>query len=528
MFASALLLLIVFESLPFASAASDDETARWWQDVEALAGDAMQGRLAGTAEYRRAAEYVAAAFKGAGLAPAGTDGYFQPVRFVSRQLVPGGSTLAVVREGRSTPLTVGDEAVIGLRYTPSETVDAGLVFAGYGLSIPEAGHDDLSELDVRGRIVVYVAGAPDGVSADLLAHAQSSAGRWARLAKAGAVGLIALGGAATRDVPWDRVVHLAANPTMRLADESLDDTRGQQIGLSVNESGAAKLLEGTGQDAAALLALAARHAALPHFAIPSRLQAHLAFTSTPVTADNVVGVRRGSDPAVAAEHVVLSAHLDHVGVGEPIDGDRIYNGAMDNASGIATLLGAARQLGDAPPRRSLVFLAVTAEEQGLLGSRYFAAHPTVARDAIVADVNVDMFLPLYPMRSVIGYGADESDLGDDLRRAAADAGVSVVADPEPARRSFVRSDQYSFIRAGIPALALKLGYSLGSPEHEIVKTWREKRYHAPSDDLAQPIDRGAVAAFNRLYVSLARSIANRPARPEWKETSFFRRFARGE
>jgi Zn-dependent M28 family amino/carboxypeptidase len=238
----------------------------------------------------------------------------------------------------------------------------------------------------------------------------------------------------------------------------------------------------------------------------------------------VVAVLHGRDPAVAAEHVVLSAHLDYIGVGEPVEGDRINNGAMDNASGVATLLGAARRLGQAPPRRSIVFLALAAEEQGLLGSRYFAAHPTVPRATIVAAVNVDMFLPLYPMRSVIGYGAEESDLGEDLRRAAANADVSVMADPEPARRSFIRSDQYSFIRAGIPALALKLGYELGSPEHEIIKAWRAKRYHAPSDDLEQPIDRGAVAAFNRLYTALAQSIANRPARPAWKETSFFRRY----
>jgi Zn-dependent M28 family amino/carboxypeptidase len=296
--------------------------------------------------------------------------------------------------------------------------------------------------------------------------------------------------------------------------------------LTVNEAGAARLLEGTGQDASELVALAARHAPLPRFAIPSRLQAHLAFTSTPVSADNVAGIRRGTDPDAAAEYVVLSAHLDHIGVGEPVDGDRIFNGAMDNAAGIATLLEAARHTAERPSRRSLVFVAVTAEEQGLLGSRYFAWNPTVPRGAIVADVNVDMFLPLYPMRSVIGYGAEESDLGTDLRRAAASAGVSVMADPEPARRSFIRSDQYSFIRGGIPSLALKLGYELGSPEHEIVTAWRAKRYHAPSDDLAQPIDRGAVAAFNALYLSLVDAIANRPSRPSWNDTSFFKRFAK--
>jgi Zn-dependent M28 family amino/carboxypeptidase len=220
----------------------------------------------------------------------------------------------------------------------------------------------------------------------------------------------------------------------------------------------------------------------------------------------------------------LSAHLDHVGVGDAVDGDRVYNGAMDNASGIATLLETARRYKDAPaPKRSVVFVAVTAEEQGLLGSRYFAAYPTVPRSSMVANVNVDMFLPLYPMRSVIGLGAEESDLGDDLQRAAAAAGVPVVADPEPGRRSFIRSDQYSFIRAGIPALSLKVGYALGSPEHEILKQFRARRYHAPSDDLAQPIDFGAAAAFNRFYFEVVQAIANRPTRPAWKDTSPFKR-----
>jgi hypothetical protein len=503
---------------------TDAATARWWADVEALASDAMQGRMTGSPEYRRAAEYVANAFKDAGLAPGGTDGYFQKVEFVSRQLVPGGSTLTLIRDGQPTPLVVGDHAVIGLRYAPSETVDAGLVFAGYGLSIPEAGYNDLAGLDLRGKIVVYVSGTPGGLPADLLSHAQSSSERWAPLAQAGAVGVISITGSANRDVPWARTVQLASNPTLRLADPALDEARGQQIGLTVNEAGAARLLEGTGQDAAALVALAARHEPLPRFAIPSRLQAHLVFTSSPVSAENVVGIRRGTDQTAAAEHVVLSAHLDHIGVGEPIDGDRIFNGAMDNASGIATLLEAARHTANTPTRRSLVFLAVTAEEQGLLGSRYFASNPTVPRASIVADVNVDMFLPLYPMKSVIGYGADESDLGNDLRRAAANAGVSVMADPEPARRSFIRSDQYSFIRGGIPSLALKLGYELGSPEHQLVTAWRTKRYHAPSDDLAQPVDRGAVAAFNTLYLSLVDAVANRPSRPAWNETSFFKRF----
>jgi Zn-dependent M28 family amino/carboxypeptidase len=203
---------------------------------------------------------------------------------------------------------------------------------------------------------------------------------------------------------------------------------------------------------------------------------------------------------------------------------------MDNASGMATLLETARRFharGTAP-KRSLVFLAVTAEEQGLLGSHYWVTHPTVARASIVADVNVDMFLPLYPMRSVIGYGAEESDLGDDLARAAAAAGVSIMADPEPARRAFIRSDQYSFIRAGVPALALKLGYDLNSPEHELVKQFRAKRYHAPSDDLNQPVDLGAAGKFEDIMTDIALRVADAPQPPVWNSGSFFQRFAAGK
>jgi Zn-dependent M28 family amino/carboxypeptidase len=226
----------------------------------------------------------------------------------------------------------------------------------------------------------------------------------------------------------------------------------------------------------------------------------------------------------------LSAHLDHLGVGQPIGGDAIYNGAMDNASGIATLIETARLLASAKPRprRSIVFLAVTAEEKGLLGSRHYAANPTVPKDQVVADVNVDMFGPLFPLKSVIANGAEESDLGDDLRRVAEVLKVAVAPDPEPERNGFIRSDQYSFIRRGIPALTLRVGYEKGTPEHEIVRRWMKERYHAPSDDLAQPVDLQSAADFNRLYAALVVEIANRAKRPQWRADSFFRRFARPE
>jgi Zn-dependent M28 family amino/carboxypeptidase len=240
-----------------------------------------------------------------------------------------------------------------------------------------------------------------------------------------------------------------------------------------------------------------------------------------------VAVYPGSDPVLKDEYVALSAHLDHLGIGEPINGDRIYNGAMDNASGVASLVDIAQSLheGKVRTRRSLLFVVVTAEEKGLLGSRYFAAHPTVEAKRIVADLNSDMFLPLYPFRFAIVHGVNESDLGDEVRKLAKPLGIEIQDDPEPQRNVFIRSDQYNFIRRGIPALKIDIGFQKGSPEESAHKAWLNQRYHAPSDDLQQPVDLGAAAGYNRLILALARSVADRPARPQWKTESFFRRFA---
>ena len=316
-------------------------------------------------------------------------------------------------------------------------------------------------------------------------------------------------------------------PVKALADDSLGDTPGQRIALTVNPATAERWFAGSGHTAADMLALAEERKPLPRFPLSGQLHGTLVTSSSPLESDNVIGVLPGTDPQLRREYLVLSAHLDHLGRGEPVNGDSIYNGAMDNASGMATLLDVARRLGESGVRlrRSILFLAVTAEEHGLLGSRYFTVHPTVPASAIVADLNTDMFLPLFPMRSLIVNGVEESDLADDLRRVARAAGIEILGDPEPERNAFVRSDQYSFIRRGIPALAFKIGWTLGSPEHQTVKRWRTERYHAPSDDLNQPLDLQAADDFTRLYTALVEAIANRDTRPRWNDSSFFKRFA---
>ncbi len=234
-------------------------------------------------------------------------------------------------------------------------------------------------------------------------------------------------------------------------------------------------------------------------------------TRKDVVSQNVAAILPGNDPVLKNEYVVFSAHLDHIGVGKPINGDSIYNGAMDNASGVAAMLDVAAMLKEQGTklRRSVLFVAVTGEEKGLLGSKYFANFPTVDPKSIVADINTDMFLPLFPMKRLTVYGLDESDLGDDAAAVARSLGVIPEPDPEPKRNIFIRSDQYSFIRTGVPSIALKVGFVKGSPEEEVAKKWLTERYHAPSDDLQQPVDKTAAGEFDVLVARLLERVANR-------------------
>jgi Zn-dependent M28 family amino/carboxypeptidase len=510
---------------PDAAAAPEDATA-WWAHVSFLAADEMRGRETGSPEHRKAANYVADQLTRAGVQPAGTNGFLQPVTFRSRKIDEAKSSLALVRRGKASAVVLGDEATFGMRIDPAPAVEAPLVFAGHGLTIPEVEHDDFAGLDVKGKVVVYLSGSPRGVPAALSAHYQSAGERWATLRRLGAVGTIAVANPKSMDVPWERSAPNRLNPAMALADASLDETAGQQLSVTFNPAKAERLFEASGHTFAEILKLADEGKALPHFALASSVKATVALDSQIVESQNVAGIVRGSDPDLADEFVVLTAHLDHVGIGAAIEGDAIYNGAMDNASGIATLLESAKAVVAARPKRSVVFVAVTAEEKGLLGSRYYALNPTVPKDGIVANINMDMFLPLFPMKTLMVLGLDESDLGDDVRAVTTAMGVGVQADPEPQRNRFIRSDQYSFIREGVPALAMKVGYEEGSPEAKVAADWTRERYHGPADDLDQPIDRGAAADFTEMIGDLCVRVANRDTRPQWKDASFFKRFAR--
>jgi Zn-dependent M28 family amino/carboxypeptidase len=496
--------------------------AKWWDHINYLASDRMKGRETGSPEHREAAEYIAKHFKDAGLKPGGTDGFFQPVKFRSRKIVEPKSSLDLLRDGKTTSVILGDEATFSMRIEPAPHVEAPMVFVGYGLQVPEAKHDDLAGMDLKGKVALLMTGGPSTIPGPLLAHYTNT--RWSYLKAAGAIGVVSIQNPKGQDIPWDRSKLSRFLPSMALADSSLDDTLGQQLAVTVNAARADKFLDGSGHTMAELLELSNAGQALPHFTIPLSVRATVTIAAETLSSDNVVGILPGIDPQLKNEYVVISAHIDHVGVGTQ-SGDAIYNGAMDNASGIATLIEtAAAAASKKSNKRSLIFLAVTAEEKGLLGSRYYASKPTVAAKSIVADINTDMFLPLFPLKSLIVQGLEESDLAGDLRKTARPMGIEVYSDPEPERNAFVRSDQYSFIRNGVPSISLKVGFVKDSPEHEMVKRWRSERYHAPSDDLAQPIDRQCAEDFNKVYGALLEAIANRPTKPAWNSDSFFKRF----
>jgi hypothetical protein len=518
-------IALLLSLLPITAAQYDGE--RWWSHVKYLADDRMQGRDTGSAGYLDAARYVAAEFERAGLAPAGTQAYLQPIKFKSRKVIDEGTSISIERGSANEALKIGDDAVVSPRVDTAPVVDAQMVFVGYGVTIPEAAYDDFAGLDVKGKVVVYLSGAPPKVSAALGAHYQSTGERAANLRKLGAIGTINISNPDHMDLPWSRIASARLMPAMVLDDPALDDTTGIRLAIGMNPASADKLLAGSGHAFKDIVAAANSGQPLPHFAIPGTLHVKASVEAHAAESPNIIAKLEGSDPKLKDEYVVFSAHLDHVGVGAPVNGDSIYNGAMDNAAGIAAMLDIAASLHEknARPKRSLLFVAVCGEEKGLLGSRYFAAHPTVDAKHIVADINSDMFLPLFPLKLLTVYGVDESTLGDDVLAAAKSLGVRLQPDPEPQRNVFIRSDQYSFIRRGIPSLAMKIGYEPGSPEEKTVRTWLKERYHAPSDDLNQPVDKAAAGKFDRLVAALLMRVANDHQRPQWRPNSTFRRFA---
>ena len=390
----AILLLLIFAINTPAHGAPHFDGRSWWREVSILADDKYEGRETGSRGEHAAQEQIVAQLRAAGVSPAGEKGFFQPVHLQSRELIEADSSLELVRDGHAEPLTLGQQAYFSTRVRLAPQVDAPLVFVGYGLRVPELGHDDFAGLDLKGKIAVVFSGSPAAMPAPLAAHYQSQSERWKALTAAGAIGVLTVPNPASMDIPWSRMSLNRSHPSMTLVGAEFDDAPGAQFAGVFNPEYAETLFAGTGHSFAEIAALGKDRKALPTFALGLRLRATTHVVVRDVESNNLVAVIPGSDPVLSHQFVVLSAHLDHLGIGEPINGDRINNGAMDNASGSALLLDVAKSLKHSRTklRRSMLFVWVTGEEKGLLGSRYFATRPTVAREQIIADLNTDMFL----------------------------------------------------------------------------------------------------------------------------------------
>jgi hypothetical protein len=500
-------------------------------DMRFLADDLLEGRGTGTRGYEVAAKYMAAQFEQMGLQPWGDAGtYFQNVPFRAARPDAEKTTLTVLRGGKEEKLKFRTDFISrGDAGRAESSVEAEVVFVGDGTTAPEQGYDDYQGVDVKGKIVAMLFGAPN-FETSLKAHYSSSSVKLANAVAHGAVGVIVLNDPVFEKLyPYEEQVRDLAWPQLRWLDaqgkpnDYYPQLRGEAF---LNMEATKRFFAGSGHTAEEVYA--AMKAGKPHsFAMGMTARIHNATKLEDIKSQNIVAKLEGSDPQLKNEYVVFSSHLDHLGVGEAVNGDKIYNGALDNASGSACLLEIARAMSrlNPRPRRSMLFVSVTGEEAGLLGSDYFAHYPTVAKSAIAANVNMDEDQMLWPLRDIIPFGAEHSSLDEVVHEAAARMHLGVSPDPMPDEVVFIRSDQYSFVKQGIPAVFPVPGFKADDTRIDppkIFAKWEETTYHHPNDDMNQPgLDFGEAARFARFNLLVGYMVAQANERPTWKKGDFF-------
>lgn len=496
--------------------------------VRFLADDLLEGREAGTRGYDIAARYVASQFAQVGLLPGGDEGsWMQQVPLLKGERRQAGELVIL---GGESPLTFAFETEFlpGINFDqPEWSLQAPLVFVGQAVVAPEYQHDDLAGVDLQGKIAVLLSGAPERFGNDQRAFYSSGREKLRLLAERGAVGVIYLGDPAREaKSPWARGAANWARPSMRLRDadgrprDTFPSVRGS---ASLSVDGARRLFAAAGVDADQVFTQL-KEGTLRAMDLP--LQARMAGAAdlAPLDSHNVVGLLPGADPTLGREHIVYTAHLDHVGIGAPVAGDAIYNGALDNALGVGILIETAR-LAALSPRaaRGQVFVALTAEEKGLLGAEHFADEPGLD-GRIVANINMDMPVMLAPQKDVIPIGIEHSSLKQVVESAAGELGIALTPDPFPEEVVFVRSDQFAFVRRGIPATYLDGGIHATVPEvdgREQLDGFLRNHYHQPSDDLNLSIHFPTAARLATLNALIGQKVGNAAQAPRWNEGNFF-------
>jgi len=494
--AAATALLLMLQPAVAAPPIADADIRAWWATTSYLSSDAFEGRDTGSPGHARAAQAVAERFRAAGLKPAGEHGYLQTLPLHEARVESEGTSFEVSRDaGRAVPLRFLHDISVRATDALPAALDAPLSFRGY-CSKAEIGPD------MKGRIAVCFGGRRNGVpgGAERLAAAEA----------AGALGLIAVDdpGFTIEPARWPDAYARTVN--FRGAPPSAAATLAS---MRIGPEAFRKLVEGSGQDPDKLLADGAASRPLPGFDIPARLKAHFNLSRRDYGSDNVLGLLPGTDPTLKAQVVVVSAHLDGYGFGEPVDGDGLYNGAFDDAAYVATLIRLAEQRHGKGFRRSVLFAAFTGEEKGLLGSNWFVKHPTVARADLAADINLDQLRPLFPLKILTMHAIDNSTLGATAKSVAADMGIEIRPDREPERRLNQRADNWPFLSSGVPATGFVFGFDPGTEAERRYREWYRLRYHRPQDDMTQPIDFQAARDFNAFFYRLTEAVADDPQRP---------------
>jgi Peptidase family M28 len=490
--------------------------------VEFLADDLLEGRETGARGYDIAARYVATQFANIGLSPGNAGDWYQQVPFRSALVKPDESRVTIAGQAFQNRKDV----LFGPARTEGKDRHEGeVVFGGYCIDDPKQGQNDLEKLAIKGKFVACLTGFPKGMASDVGAHYGRTKAKMVQ--DRGGIGLITIRTKERERVrPWEREVEGPAHPTLNwtLADgATFAEAPGIAFNATLHDAAAAALFTGSATALSTVIAQADKQGGRPKgFALKQRFLIERTTTMASVSSPNVLGMLPGSDPALAGEYVVMMAHLDHVGTDPTRDGDKISNGAMDNASGTAAMIEAARALSALPvrPRRPILFVAVTAEERGLLGSDYIARHPVVpAGTKVVSVVNLDMPILLYDFQDVVAFGAEHSTMGPIVSRAAGKMGLALSPDPLPSEGLFTRSDHYSFVKQGVPSVFLMTGFKNGG--EQAFQSFLKTHYHKVSDQIDLPFNWDAAAKFARVNMLIAAEIANADAAPLWYDNSFF-------